>query len=448
MTATAQPRAVAAAAAPPLRGRTLSGHLLAFLGSMKLAVWLLLVLAVLTWLGTLAQSTRSTFDVQREYFESWFVIAELPLSFWGKTLFETAQGTPWALRIPLPGAYPVMGLLFVNLIVGGLMRMKWNARNTGILITHLGIAFLLVAGFVKLHYSYSGALSLFETPKDPSQVLDSRVYESSRFVSFHDYELALLVDHGDTIEERVVPESSLWGARGDGSVTVQAAGLPFTVQVHHWIDHAQVLPKGPMVQTRMPVVDGAFLQQRSWPAGTQPRSEAEFAGCYVTVFGTGAAKERIEGILIGEPRMPFDKARDPFTFTIEGKRYGLDLRHVTYDLPFSVRLDKFQKLDHPGTMSPRDFRSFVTVKDGKGEQEAQVFMNNPLRQEGYVVYQTNWGPQPMGGPPWYSQFEVSYNPSDIWPAVACIVIWVGLFVHFLLKLLRFLKSSTRTSLQA
>lgn len=448
MTATATSRPEVLAGTPPRIRRPLLGYVVQFLGSMKLSVWLLLVLALLTWLGTLAQSNRSTFDVQREYFESWFVVAELPLSIWGKTLFLTDQGTPWPLRIPLPGAYPVMGLLFVNLIVGGLLRMKWNVRNSGILITHLGIAFLLVAGFVKLHYSYSGALSLFETPKDPSQVLDGRVYESARFVSFHDFELALLVDHGDTIEERVVPEHLLWGARGDGSVTLTAAGLPFTVQVHHWLDFAQVLPKGPMVRTRMPVVDGAFLQERSWPPGTQPRSEAEFAGCYVTVFGPDKEKERFEGILIGEPRMPFDKARYPFSFTIQGKRYGLDLRHVMFDLPFAVRLDKFQKLDHPGTMSPRDFRSFVTVMDGKQPQEAQVFMNNPLRKDGYVVYQTNWGPQPMGGPPWYSQFEVSYNPSDVWPAVACIVIWIGLFVHFLLKLLRFLKSSTRTSLQA
>lgn len=444
MTATTEPVVAAAPAAALQKPNAGASVLVRFLGSMKLSVWLVLLLAVLTWLGTLAQSTRSTYDVQREYFESWFVIAELPLSFWGKALFLTDQGQPWALRIPLPGAYPVMALLFVNLIVGGLLRMKWNARNTGILITHFGIAFLLVAGFVKLHYSYAGALSLFETPKDPSQVLDRRVYQSSRFVSFHDFELALLVDKGDTIEERVIPEAQLWGARGDGSVTLRAEGLPFTVQVSHWIDNSQVLPKGPMVRTTMPVVDGAFLQPVTPQPGVQPKSEGEFAGCYVKVFEGGSVAA--EGIVYGMPRMPMDKARYPFTFKIKDQRYGLDLRHVVYDLPFAMRLDKFQKLDHPGTMSPRDFRSFVSVLGGAADQSAEVFMNNPLRKDGYVIYQTSWGPS-VGGPPFFSVFEVSYNPSDIWPAVACIVIWIGLTVHFLLKLFRFLHSSTRTSLQ-
>jgi hypothetical protein len=175
-----------------------------------------------------------------------------------------------------------------------------------------------------------------------------------------------------------------------------------------------------------------------------PKSEAEIPACYVTVRSD--AGDRFEAILSGDPRVPKDRNRYPFPFTVRGQRYGLDLRAVVHDLPFSVRLDKFQKLDHPGTMSPRDFRSFVTVADAAGSQEAQIFMNNPLRRDGYVVYQTNWGPQPAGGPPWYSVFEVSWNPSDVWPAIACIVIWIGLFLHFGKKLLGFLDSSARASL--
>ncbi len=415
------------------------------LGSMKLAVWLLLILALLTWLGTLAQKTRSTYDVQREYFESWFVLAELPLSVWGNALIEQKDGTPWPVVLPLPGAYPVLLLLFVNLVVGGLVRLKWQARRAGVLVIHVGIALLLLAGGVKLHSSYAGALALYETPADGNRAPD-RVYESSRFVSFHDYELVLMRDAGDRIEERVVPEHVLWSARDDGSVTLRADGVPFTVRVTNWIDHARALPKGPMFNTVRPVVDGAFLREESWPPGVQPKSEAEFAGCYVSVFAKDG--ERHDAILWGVPRLPHDRNGYPFTFEVAGERWGLDLRHVVFDLPFSLTLDRFQKLDHPGSTMPRDFRSFVRVDDGSAQREAQVFMNNPLRKDGYVVYQTNWGPQPMGGPPWYSVFEVSYNPSDIWPALACGVIALGLLVHFGLKLWRFLQSSARQSLQS
>jgi hypothetical protein len=434
---------------PPVPRRGLAHRLLGWVGSMKLAVWLVLTLALLTWLGTLAQVDRSTHDVQREYFESWYVIAELPLYFWGEPRFVDAAGKAFVLKIPLPGAYLVLGMLFVNLVVGGLLRMKWRARNAGILIIHFGIVFLLAAGFVKLEWSYAGSMLLYETPAAETAKLQGRSYVASRFQSFHDFELALLVDRGDTVEERVVPESVLWQARGGGSVTLRADDLPFTVRVHHWVDHAMPVPKGPMVNTTMPVVDGAFLQPQSWPAGVQPKSEQEIAGCYVTVFGKD--QERFEAILFGPNFSPKDEARYPFVFTIGGQRYGLDLRHVMYDLPFALRLDRFQKLDHPGTMSPKDFRSFVSVLDTptatQAMQEAQVFMNNPLRRDGYVVYQTGWGPQPMGGPPWYSGFEISHNPSDMWPALACGVIALGLLVHFVMKLVRFLKSSTRRALQ-
>jgi hypothetical protein len=416
-------------------------------GSMKLAVCLVLTLLLLTWLGTLAQVGKSTNDVQREYFESWVVIAELPVSVWGHALFHSADGSTWALRCPLPGAYPVLALLFVNLIVGGLMRMKWQLRNTGILITHLGIAFLLVAGFVKMHYSYSGMLDVYEWPTD-GNASPGRVYETSQYRSAYDDELVLLIDRGDTIEERVIPEQELWGARGDGVVTVTGSGLPFRIQVHHWIDFVRVLPKGPMVKTPMPVVDGVYLEPAEWPPGEQPHGESEFGGCYVTIVGDG--QERIEGILRNVPRGADDVARYPLSFTMRGQRYGLDLRRVTRDVPFKVRLDKFQKKDHPGTMDAMDFRSFIEVVDSKGTEQAQVFMNNPLRRDGFTLYQTSWGPQfrgrPMGGPPWYSEFEVSHNPSDMWPKLACYVIAAGLVLHFASKLRRFLDSSTRKAL--
>jgi len=434
-----------------------------FLSSMKLSVCLVLLLGLLTWLGTLAQIDRSTYDVQTEYFESWFVVAQLPVSIWGNHYFT--------LSIPLPGAYPVMGLLFLNLVIGGLVRMKWSSRNLGVLIIHLGIALLLVAGFVKMHYSYAGNLSLYEAPSGGGGV-SGRVYQSSRFVSFHDHELALLVDKGDSIEERVVPESALWPARlaeerqsvssGRGwlrsvqqlasrlfgratgqVVTLAPEGLPFTIEVRDFVDHARVLP-GARSGTPCETIDGIALHPQTWRDGEQPRSEAEVAVCYVTVLPKNGTPLR--AILYGLPRLPFDEARYPFAFTVDGVRYGLDLRHVVGDLPFALKLRKFQKLDHPGTMSPRDFRSFVTVVDPEGAQDAEIFMNNPLRRDGFVVYQTSWGPQPMGGPPWYSVFEVSYNPSDAWPMLACGVIAFGLLLHFVVKLFRFLESSTRSSL--
>ena len=266
------------------------------LASMKLSVVLLALLALLTWLGTLAQIEHGLWSAQKQYFESWGLIAELPLSFWGEPLFTTDDGKPWPLRVPLPGAYPVMALLFVNLMVGGFVRLKWRAKNAGILITHVGIALLLLAGFVKLEYSVSGRLPIWEST-DAGRV-QGRAYELSMFVSFNDNELALLKRVGDQIEERVVPESQLEGAR-DGTVTLRGEGLPFAVQVHNYLDNCRPRQKGPMVAALTPVVESAdggprvFLEKRPLDK-ERPRNRP---GCYVTILTDDG--EQIDAVLDG-----------------------------------------------------------------------------------------------------------------------------------------------------
>ena len=106
------------------------------LSSFGLSCVLLLLLGLLTWLGTLEQVDHGLFEVQKRYFESFFLLHPVG-----------------PLQIPLPGANLVLSLLFVNLMVGGVLRMRRGTATVGILITHLGIALLLVAGFVKMYYS-------------------------------------------------------------------------------------------------------------------------------------------------------------------------------------------------------------------------------------------------------------------------------------------------------
>jgi hypothetical protein len=417
--------------------RGFAGQLLRGLGSLQLAVWLLVVLGLLTWLGTLAQVDTSLFLVQREFFESWFVLARLPIALWGWEPFSRP------LIVPLPGAYPVMALLFVNLMVGGMLRLRWHWRNCGVLVVHLGIALLLIAGFVKMHYSYAGHMALLEAPTD-GRAMGDRVTEANTFVSFHDYELALLRPDGDGIEERIVPESVLVGARGDGVVRLRAAELPFTVEVRHWLDNCDALPKGPKFTPALPVVGGLFLERRD----VTDKRERDIAGCYVAVVPDDGPRQ--EALLRGEDRRPLTAHRSPFVFHVNGQRYGLDLRRVHYDLPYKVRLDEFRKKDHPGTTMARDFRSFVTVFEGDTTRTAQIYMNTPLRKDGFVFYQASYGQAGTkdGEPIWYTVLEVANNPSDKWPEYACWVIAIGLLVHFSAKLVRFLLSSTREALSA
>ena len=99
--------------------------------SLWLSCVLLVLLGLLTWLGTLYQVEHGLFAAQVKYFDSLFLIH---------------QAGPVA--IPLPGGTLVMGILFVNLVCGGIVRMRKTKATAGILVTHVGILMLIAAGFV------------------------------------------------------------------------------------------------------------------------------------------------------------------------------------------------------------------------------------------------------------------------------------------------------------
>ncbi|MGE3171260.1 MAG: cytochrome c biogenesis protein ResB [Planctomycetota bacterium] len=429
MTATASPPGAPAKAAlrPPVAAAGPLRRVTDVLASMKLTVVLLLLFGLLTFAGTLAQQYAGIYVVQRDYFESFWVVWD--------THWQWADGR--TLRVPMPGGYLIMLTLFVNLMVGGVMRMRWQARNAGILITHFGMAFLLVAGFVKLHFSYSGYVTMFEGRS------------SSTMVSFHESELALLRRDGNDVVERTIHEHALAGAH-DGVVTIDDPQLPFVLRVSHWFDNCRPRQKGPMFDVDQPVVtDAAGVEAYLQPVKVEPERERNYPGCYVSVTPrqpTGDGAGELRGMVWGYEYRPEFEWRAPFTFEAGGHTWGLDLRRVTWDLPFTVRLDKFEKRDHPGTMRPSDFSSWVTVIEDGRELPVHIYMNHPLRRDGLVFFQTNWGPQPqsgMSGPPWYSLFEVANNPSDAWPRWASYVVFLGLLAHFLPKLIRYLLSSGR-----
>ena len=95
----------------------------------------------------------------------------------------------------------------------------------------------------------------------------------------------------------------------------------------------------------------------------------------------------------------------------------------------------------------RDYSSYVTVQEGGKDRPVRIFMNNPLRQEGHVVYQTQFGQDPRNRR-FYSVFEVGRNPSDKWPEWSCYVIAVGLLIHFWRKLLLYVRAQARQRKEA
>ena len=71
----------------------------------------------------------------------------------------------------------------------------------------------------------------------------------------------------------------------------------------------------------------------------------------------------------------------------------------------------------------------------------RIEMNEPLRDEGVVLFQASWGPQDAPpDTPLFSVFAVHRNPSDYWPLYSCIIISIGLLVTFGQRLIRFVRN--------
>jgi len=154
--------------------------------SLGLSCTLLILLALLTYLGTIDQVENGLFDAQKKYFESFFVL--------------NAIGP-----FPLPGAYLVMGLLFLNLVMGGIVRIRKSWATAGVMVGHVGILMMLGAGLVKYHWSHEGHVTLYEGQA------------KSEFESYYDWELVVLepTARGTTLEHAIAPEDAVIVTRDD-----------------------------------------------------------------------------------------------------------------------------------------------------------------------------------------------------------------------------------------
>lgn len=374
------------------------------LASFWLSCTLLILLALLTWLGTLEQVHSGLYEVQKKYFESLYLFHRVgPIS------------------IPLPGAMLVMALLFVNLVAGGLIRIRKNAATFGILVTHVGILMLLAAGWIKTYYSEDGHVTLFDGQS------------SNTFQSYNRWELAVIEPAGgDTLKETVAPQEDFERNRGEAPALLRSDELPFTIELRRFTPNARVLPKGPMVSAKLPVLEGFYVE----PLPVEKENEMNVAAVYATVVES-AGGARHESILYG-------LSREPWTVSVGGKDYGLELRREQYEMPFIVKLDRFEKQDYPRLDMPKSFSSAVTVSEPGATRQVTISMNEPLREAGLVLYQASWGPaNARPGQPLFSTLAVVRNPADRYPLYACIVIAAGLVLHFTRKLVRHMRSQAQ-----
>lgn len=418
-----------------------------FFRSFGLATTVLALLLLVTYLGTLEQVEHGLYDSQVKYFESFFV-PSIDVACCLRAMHIPYEG---AFDLPvyiLPGGYLLMLVLSINMILGGIVRLKkeciWLAklplrlvtgrfkelspapRAVGVLIAHASIVFMLAAGFVSLYWKKDGALSLNEgQTTDEFMSFHNSVIEIEKLSPAHaaGKRTALVIDGGQ-FQDLVA---------GKGR-TFAHKDLPFELMVMNY--EVNAVPRRAEGETNRSVVDGFFLQ----PLKEELEQEKNTDGCYVTAKLKDGSEQ--QGIL-------WRFAFAPFSIKVGDEVWGVTLGRRTWKLPFAVRLDDFKREVHPGTEKARRFTAEVTVTDRGAEQKKIITMNEPLRSRGYALFQQSFDmSQGEGGAVRErSTIQVVQNPSDHWPLISCITAGIGLLIHMVWMLVRFLRREGKTQPQ-
>ncbi|WP_395734727.1 cytochrome c biogenesis protein ResB [Prosthecobacter sp.] len=404
--------------------KSLPAKVFAFLSSFGLATSVLVMLLVLTFLGTLEQAEHGLVASQARYFESAF-IDRIDIGACWRALAFNAYWDIGNVSLPLyivPGGYTLMAILFVNLLLGGIMRIRKSPKTIGVIISHFAILFMIAAGAVTHHFAKEGNMNLRE-----GQTADE-------FLSFHDRVIEIEKVQTDDKAKRsvlVIDEAKYRDLTDGKGRTFTSESLPFDLLITGWKKNAQ--PKR-ADGSRADAVDGYFIQELPHldESGAAMPDEQLGSAC-VAIAKMKKGDEKQTGIL-------WEFAAAPWTVTVGADKYLISLVHRTYKLPFAVRLDQTEEEKHPGTERARRFSSKVTKINGDHEEKRYITMNEPVRSEGYAVFQSTFSSGEREGTGVKSSgFMIVENPADHWPLISCIIVAEGLLLHFLMMLARFIK---------
>jgi len=376
-------------------------NLYRFLASFGFTVILLMCLFVILVFGTFYQIDNGIYDAQEKYFDSIIVLHELG-----------------PLKIPLPGAYLVMALFAVNLTLGGLIRMKKRVGNVGILITHIGMAVMVISCAMTFHYADRGAMQLYETQT------------SDEFSSYHDWNVEI-TKFGSEDPSFVIEDDAFSDLTGKDARTFHSSSIPFDVAIHGYVRNCNAYPDFPRKPANVELVDGYYLH----PLPKDVEAERNIPGVYVTI--TPDEGDPVMAILFG-------LEREPFSLEVGGATWTVGMAKKRWKVPFTVTLNDFQYEYYAGTTMAKRYESHVTKTENGADESIKIWMNHPLRYKGYTFFQTSWGFRDgIEGNPVFSVLSVVRNPGDQGPLYACIIIGIGLSIHFLKKLFEYMKAESK-----
>jgi len=241
--------------------------------------------------------------------------------------------------------------------------------------------------------------------------------------SYKNTELAI-IDVTDPVWDEVysVPDNLL--AKGH---PIPVPGTPITLNVKQFFPNAELsnlAPGAPPSLATAGVGTGVSVVER--PVVSADNDMNQTSVFVEPVAGGHSYGTWLASVAMGAPQ----------SFIHEGRTYVLSMRLRRQYLPFAFTLKQFRHDVYPGTDIPKNFSSLVQVVNPsqKESREVLIYMNQPLRYEGKTFYQASFGKNDT-----LSVLSVVENPGWLLPYVSCVLVSLGLLVHFAIVLRRSLK---------
>ena len=343
-------------------------------------LWLL----VLLFCGTIAQKYIGLYQAQSKYFSSSFF---------------------WFYFIPLPAGWTAMGIIFTSLFCKTVFYTKNIRKNIASFVTHLGIIFLLLGGFLTALFNQSAYILIPEGK------------QSNILSDYHKVELAITnqkTKKSITFDQEVLNKKEV----------LSNQQIPFSLENIEFMKNTELIkretPEGEPFEGFAKIFE---IKRKK----TDKESENNVSGLTFQILKNG--KKRIYSIF---ERMPVKQ-----NINWENETYTVELRPLQTYLPFYIHLIDFEKDYYPGTNQARSYKSSVIIKDQLSEQKRLIKMNQPLRHKGYTFYQSSFIEDRDTES---TVLAVVKNAGRVFPYLSSLIVCLGLLLHILLNVSIFRKN--------
>ena len=351
-------------------------------------IWMMVILVF----GTVAQKYVGLYRAQHMYFFSYY---------W------------WLGPVPLPGGYPTMAVIFLNLLAKLFFASQWHPTRAGTLIVHFGALLLLTGGLLTALFSREGNMTIYEGTK------------SDYFSDYHEREL--VVEDGSSGEKVIAYP---WKDLKTGKI-LSVPKLNFTIEIVKAFRNCEMVPRsGKTDDPLFKELRGRAKDFDMKSAPLEKEDEINKSGIMFRVAGASPEKNGIHFTVDFVSVSPW--------IEVDGTTYTISLRRARTFLPFKIKLLDFEKQVYQGTDIPSSYKSVVEVMEGDSQWRSIIRMNDPLRYKGYTFYQSSFI---EGEDKSATILAVVKNTGRLFPYISSIIMCVGLLIHLFLQLPKLIKKS-------